>query len=108
MKYINFYLPYIGFLFFTFLGLLLWDLIIINIYPAQDFIRFYTLIAISLIPTYFLLKKDSKNFYSISETFFLNKYNQPVKSEINFVYYLITKYKHYEDIQLFSWSCMLT
>ena len=89
MKYINFYLPYIGFLFFTFLGLLLWDLIIINIYPAQDFIRFYTLIAISLIPTYFLLKKDSKNFYSISETFFLNKYNQPVKSEINFVYYLI-------------------
>ena len=87
MKYINFYLPYFTFLFFTFLGLLIWDLIKININPLQDFIRFYTYILISLVPTYFVIKNNWKNIYPISEIFTKTKNTPSIKSDINFLYY---------------------
>ena len=87
MKYINFYLPYFAFLFFTFLGLFIWDLIKININPLQDFIRFYTYILISLVPTYFVIKNNWKNICPISEIFTKKKDTTTLKSDINYLYY---------------------
>ena len=85
MKY-KIYFFFFFYIFFLFLSLFLWDYIYLEVYPLENFLRFYLFIIFSLLPLYFYLFKYKFVDYELHQIVFLNFFKQKTDLTINFIY----------------------